>query len=56
VILFFDYERFLFMDLGEVVIQIVINHPVFLLLFTQIYPQQESTPPESGGETFTAHF
>jgi hypothetical protein len=32
------------------------NHPVFLLIFTQIYSKQESTPPEPGGETFVAHY
>jgi hypothetical protein len=32
------------------------NHPVFLLIFAQICTKQESTPPESGGETFIAHF
>jgi hypothetical protein len=38
----------------------IYNHPVFLLIFPQIFTKQESTPPapihRGGGETFAALF
>jgi hypothetical protein len=35
---------------------VFIDHPVFLLFFTNNFSQQESTPPEPGGETYIPQF
>jgi hypothetical protein len=51
----FSRQIIYFMDLGEVVKMkhiLPITTPSSCSFFTKIHTPQESTPPESGGETF----